>query len=438
MRERISRFAAPWWKKKGFANDFHPRTIGLSSPGSTFDYEFVVVGKDLSFSQNEIISYFLEQGASILAIDGWVNSVERKCILTVCCSLEKADLGPAELATRLQRTRNFIISVDYSGIDGKLFSGRSSGIRFNGRQSAVAIPLRTFISLSQRLLRELGSSGSAALYREGREYAHSIIHELEQILEEETGLIYQNSNYESESLRTASKSSQDKIEAFCMKCRTKTTILDPKQIRFSNGTHAIQGSCKECGTTVFRIGSTIFAEIKLNPVIENAQAYLQAAGWGYFQLRSEVQGRYGEVAIIDPPTLSDNISTGNKFVQGIAGGLLEIASGCKNEMVFVGEDYDSSSKLLRLHFAERITVKRRASRRLGSINKKGSSNDSEVEGTNPIPGAMSEVDRLINALEKIESGVNITPSNEKIGESKIEGSKQTDLENEEEVKTIVI
>jgi len=42
--------------------------------------------------------------------------------------------------------------------------------------------------------------------------------------------------------------------AYCMKCRKKVEIKDPKQITLKNNRPAVQGVCALCGTKVFRIG----------------------------------------------------------------------------------------------------------------------------------------------------------------------------------------
>jgi len=42
--------------------------------------------------------------------------------------------------------------------------------------------------------------------------------------------------------------------AYCMKCRKKVEIKNPRQITLKNGRPAIQGVCSVCGTKVFRIG----------------------------------------------------------------------------------------------------------------------------------------------------------------------------------------
>jgi RNase P subunit RPR2 len=44
--------------------------------------------------------------------------------------------------------------------------------------------------------------------------------------------------------------------AYCMKCRKKVEIKNPKQITLKNGRPATQGTCSICGTKVFRIGKS--------------------------------------------------------------------------------------------------------------------------------------------------------------------------------------
>ena len=44
------------------------------------------------------------------------------------------------------------------------------------------------------------------------------------------------------------------MEAYCMKCRAKVEIKNPKSIVMKNGKPATQGICPTCGTRVFRIG----------------------------------------------------------------------------------------------------------------------------------------------------------------------------------------
>jgi hypothetical protein len=43
-------------------------------------------------------------------------------------------------------------------------------------------------------------------------------------------------------------------EGYCVKERKKVEIKDPVQITMKNGRPAIQGTCPDCGTKIFKIG----------------------------------------------------------------------------------------------------------------------------------------------------------------------------------------
>jgi hypothetical protein len=44
------------------------------------------------------------------------------------------------------------------------------------------------------------------------------------------------------------------MQAYCMKCRAKREIRNPRSIVMKNGRPATQGVCPNCNTKVFRIG----------------------------------------------------------------------------------------------------------------------------------------------------------------------------------------
>ena len=45
------------------------------------------------------------------------------------------------------------------------------------------------------------------------------------------------------------------IEAYCMKCKAKKTMKDPKESTTKNGKPIVKGKCPDCGTTICRIGA---------------------------------------------------------------------------------------------------------------------------------------------------------------------------------------
>jgi DNA polymerase II large subunit len=52
------------------------------------------------------------------------------------------------------------------------------------------------------------------------------------------------------------------VEAYCVKCRTKREMKDPKEVTMKNGRPAMEGTCPVCGTKLFRMHSASDASKK--------------------------------------------------------------------------------------------------------------------------------------------------------------------------------
>ena len=44
------------------------------------------------------------------------------------------------------------------------------------------------------------------------------------------------------------------VEGYCVKCKAKREIKDPKKVILKNKKPATKGTCPKCGTKMFRIG----------------------------------------------------------------------------------------------------------------------------------------------------------------------------------------
>ena len=44
-----------------------------------------------------------------------------------------------------------------------------------------------------------------------------------------------------------------RMEAYCVKCKTKREMKDAKQVKMKNGRSAMKGRCPTCGTGLYRI-----------------------------------------------------------------------------------------------------------------------------------------------------------------------------------------
>ena len=43
------------------------------------------------------------------------------------------------------------------------------------------------------------------------------------------------------------------VEAYCVKCKAKRDMKDPKEVTMANGRKAMKGTCPVCGTGMFKI-----------------------------------------------------------------------------------------------------------------------------------------------------------------------------------------
>jgi len=46
---------------------------------------------------------------------------------------------------------------------------------------------------------------------------------------------------------------QETLQAYCVKCKSKTDIAKPENVTMKNGRAAVKGHCPKCDTKVFRI-----------------------------------------------------------------------------------------------------------------------------------------------------------------------------------------
>jgi hypothetical protein len=42
-------------------------------------------------------------------------------------------------------------------------------------------------------------------------------------------------------------------KAYCVKCRSKSEMVEAKQVTMKNGRPAVQGKCEKCGTGMYKI-----------------------------------------------------------------------------------------------------------------------------------------------------------------------------------------
>jgi hypothetical protein len=429
-------------------------SIGFSSPGGQFDYEFLIMGRRVPGALNQILSIFLENKLDLLAIHSNKSSNDGKTFrLSICCNLEHSNIDPPEFCAILRKL-GFVVGVEYSELESRLFGRARFPLTFFGRERALALRSDALIKLGMRLSREAGSAGTMSLYEGGRSYAKEIVEEIKKILFSEVGGDAEGST--GAAYATNSDPTEGKVQAYCVKCRKMIEPAEVREVVMRNGRKAIQGQCQACSTRVFKIGTLGFRRTLSSPIIDNVQGFLMASGFGTFELRKEPEGKRGCVTILNPPVVNDpstsaDIPYGNQFVEGIAAGLLESILGSPNEMKLVGERYLPDKKILDLHFAEYIplisskektsppkaigTRSQRARRKVTRTNKEVRLPQIEPISSLAAPEVYQEVERIVRSLEQIE-----TQTREPVlddGSIKLEKTKKEELEKSQEQLVVI-
>ncbi len=47
------------------------------------------------------------------------------------------------------------------------------------------------------------------------------------------------------------------MEAYCVKCKAKRDMKNPRNVTMKNGKSAAEGVCSVCGTKLFKIGASV-------------------------------------------------------------------------------------------------------------------------------------------------------------------------------------
>ena len=86
--------------------------------------------------------------------------------------------------------------------------------------------------------------------------------------------------------------SEEKFEAYCVKCRAKRVMVEPKAIFTAQGRPALEGRCPVCGTRMFRLGRTALHEGLTPPKVESKGR----------KKKRRAPKREGNLVIVESPT----------------------------------------------------------------------------------------------------------------------------------------
>ncbi len=99
----------------------------------------------------------------------------------------------------------------------------------------------------------------------------------------------------------------DKLQAYCVKCKTKRDILDAQAVYTKTGTPGTRGSCAECGTTLFRMGETeAHANVPKPEVIEQPKRKKKKSQ-ASSKKKNAKRKRNGKLVIVESPAKARSV-----------------------------------------------------------------------------------------------------------------------------------
>ncbi len=69
-----------------------------------------------------------------------------------------------------------------------------------------------------------------------------------------SGFFYTKQNHVQSPQLGSDQKEESQFEHYCVKCKKRRLVINPKEVSMKNGRPAIKGNCSVCGSTVFRIG----------------------------------------------------------------------------------------------------------------------------------------------------------------------------------------
>jgi hypothetical protein len=160
---------------------YFPRNLSVSYKPGYRVYEFLVVWQHDSGSLERILRIFSKHNIKVLVTHSQVDEDTDKVVGTYYCDLTKAD-KPVEALQREIKGLSFVQSADYVSTEQILFDKFLFPVTIWGRNRVLIMRLDPLLNIEKRLAQELGTAGSAIMFREGEGYAAETLNQYRAVL----------------------------------------------------------------------------------------------------------------------------------------------------------------------------------------------------------------------------------------------------------------
>jgi hypothetical protein len=160
---------------------YFPRNLSVTYKPGYKVYEFLVVWQHESGSLERILDVFSRHNVKVLLTHSQVDEDTDEVVGTYYCDLTKAD-KPVETLRREIKGLGFVQSADYTSTEQTLFDKFLFPVTIWGRNRVLIMRLDPLLNIEKRLAQELGTAGSAIMFREGEGYAAETLNQYRAVL----------------------------------------------------------------------------------------------------------------------------------------------------------------------------------------------------------------------------------------------------------------
>jgi hypothetical protein len=158
-----------------------PRNVGVSSPPGKNVHEFLVVWNHELGSLAKILQVLAAHKAIIISMHSQLDEATGTVLGTCYCDITGSD-QPVEAMRKAIKELSFVRSVESASAEQSLFDKFLFPVTVWGRERVIIMRLDPLLNIERRLAHELGSAGSAIMFREGEAYSAETIGQYRKVL----------------------------------------------------------------------------------------------------------------------------------------------------------------------------------------------------------------------------------------------------------------
>lgn len=160
---------------------YFPRNLGVSAPPGDNVFEFLVVWNHELGSLAKIFEAFARHKAKVLLQYSQIQEGTNTVVGTYYCDVTQAD-EPVQSLQKAIKGLSFVRSVDIAIAGKSLFDKFLFPVTVWGSERVIIMRMDPLLNIEMRLKQELGSAGSAIMFREGESYATEVLAQYRKVL----------------------------------------------------------------------------------------------------------------------------------------------------------------------------------------------------------------------------------------------------------------